>query len=107
MTNLYQQYQTLINELFTHEYHVPDPELMTMLAVIPSIRNSTTLLTGTYGTGKTTLIEGFAKRFFVENGEKSLGRVRCHQELMDTDTLYSVSFTDPDAPVKSRELLYK
>jgi len=107
MTNLYQQYQTLINELFRYDYHIPDFELIPMLAVIPAIKNGTTLLTGTYGTGKTTLIEGFSERFFVDDGEKSLGRVRCHQELMDTDTLYSVSFSDPDAPVKPRELLYK
>jgi len=86
---------------------VPDPSLIPILSVIPAIRNGTTLLTGTYGTGKTTLIDAYARRFFVDEGKPSIGKVRCHQELMDTDTLYSVSFSNPDAPVQPRELLYK
>ncbi len=107
MNQINQRYKQLMQEIFSHEYHVPDQALIPMLSVIPAIKNGTTLLTGTYGTGKTTLIDAYARRFFVDNGEPSLGRVRCHQELMDTDTLYAVSFSDPDAPVTPRELLYK
>ncbi|MDQ6999153.1 MAG: AAA family ATPase [Mariprofundus sp.] len=107
MTDITQQYKQHMQELFTYEYHLPDTSLMPMLSVIPAIRNGTTLLTGTYGTGKTTLIDAYARRFFVDAGEPSLGRVRCHQELMDTDTLYAVSFSNPDAPVTPRALLYK
>jgi len=101
------QYKNLMSELFTNEYHLSDPGLIPMLSVIPAIKNGSTLLTGTYGTGKTTLVEGYARRFFVDDGEPSLGRVRCHQELMDTDTLYAVSFSNPDSPVKPRDLLHK
>ena len=101
------QYRQLMQEIFACEYHLPDASLEPVLSVIPAIRNGTTLLTGTYGTGKTTLIDAYAKRFFVDNGEPSLGKVRCHQELMDTDTLYAVSFANPDAPVTPRALLYK
>lgn len=107
MNSFRQRYQALIRELFDSEYHIPSSELIPMLSVIPAIRNGTTLLTGTYGTGKTTLVEGYAKRFFVDDGEASLGHVRCHQELMDTDTLYAVSFSNLDAPVRPRSLLNK
>jgi len=103
----YQQYKKLMDELFSHEFHLSDPSLIPILSVIPAIKNGTTLLTGTYGTGKTTLIDGYARRFFVDDGKPNIGKVRCHQELMDTDTLYAISFADPDAPVKARELLYK
>ena len=107
MTIIDIRYKQLMSELFTHEYHLSAPSLLPMLSVIPAIRNGTTLLTGTYGTGKTTLIDAYARYFFVDDGVPSLGKVRCHQELMDTDTLYSISFSDPDAPVVPRSLLYK
>lgn len=107
MSKTNKRYKQLMTNLFSHEYHLSDPSLLPMLSVIPAIRNGTTLLTGTYGTGKTTLIDAYARRFFVDDGEPSLGKVRCHQELMDTDTLYSISFSDPDAPVVPRALLYK
>jgi len=107
MTQINQRYKQHMRDILRHEYHVPDASLIPMLSVIPAIRNGTTLLTGTYGTGKTTLVEAYARRFFVDNGERSLGRVRCHQELMDTDTLYAVSFANPDAPVTARKFLYK
>lgn len=100
-----QRYMRLLNEVFAYEYHVPDPSLAPVLSAVPLIKNGVTLLTGTYGTGKTTLVEALARRLFVDDGSPSLGRIRCHQELMDTDTLYSISFANPDAPAKPRKFL--
>ncbi len=105
MDRIKRKYHQLMNELFSQEFHIPSPELEPVLSVIPAIRNGSTLLTGIYGTGKTTLVEGYAKRFFVDHGAPNLGKVRCHQELMDTDTLYMISFSSPDAPVAPRQLL--
>jgi len=107
MNKATQRYKKLMQEIFAYEYHIPDPSLTPILSVIPVIRNGTTLLTGTYGTGKTTLIDAYARRFFVDDGKPSMGKVRCHQELMDTDTLYAVSFAHPDDPVQARALLRK
>jgi len=107
MTTIHAHYKSLMNELFSSEYHTTNDSLRTILSVIPAIRNGTTLFTGTYGTGKTTLVEAYARRLFVDAGKTSLGKVRCHQELMDTDTLYTVRFSDPDAPVTPRDLLHK
>ncbi|MDX8395863.1 MAG: hypothetical protein R8K22_05570 [Mariprofundaceae bacterium] len=68
MNQINQRYRQLMQNIFIHEYHTPDVTLIPMLSVIPAIRNGTTLLTGTYGTGKTTLINAYASRVFVDNG---------------------------------------
>lgn len=99
------RYRALINDTYNSDFQLPDPSLGPVLSAIPAIRNASVILTGIYGTGKTTLVEAWARRFFVDNGQPSLARMRCHQELMDTDTLYLLSFERPDAPVKPRAML--
>ncbi|MEM3737462.1 MAG: MoxR family ATPase [Candidatus Bathyarchaeia archaeon] len=49
-------------------------------------RDSKTLLSGGYGTGKTTFIEIAAKMFYSND----LGIVRCHQELTTFDILWAL-----------------
>ena len=53
------------------------------------IRNSKTLLSGGYGSGKNTFVEIAAKTFFGDD----LGVVRCHQELTTFDILWNISIT--------------
>lgn len=57
------------------------------LSCILIIRNSKTLLTGGYGSGKNTFVEIAARTFFGTD----LAIVRCHQELTTLDILWNVN----------------
>lgn len=63
-----------------------DDETRRVLSCSLICRNSKTLLSGGYGSGKTTFIEMAAKMFFGEN----VGIIRCHQELTTFDIMWNI-----------------
>jgi len=92
MNDLRQRYRTLMEDAVLHAFSMPDPERRRIIAAVPALRNATVELTGTYGTGKTTLVNAVSRHFFVDADGPSLAIVRCYQELMDTDVLFHVDF---------------
>lgn len=63
-----------------------DDETRRVLSCVLISRNSKTLLSGGYGSGKNTFVEMAAKMFFGDN----VGLVRCHQELTTFDILWNL-----------------
>lgn len=63
-----------------------DAETRRILSCALVARNSKTLLSGGYGSGKNTFVEMAAKMFFGN----SVGLVRCHQELTTFDILWNL-----------------
>ncbi len=107
MNSLLSNYQKRMQYIFDHHFHACQDDFAQILSVIPAMKNINVLLTGTYGTGKTTFVEALAKYFFAEKNKPSIARVRCHQELTDLDVLYAIKFSDLDAPVTPRAILNK
>jgi len=107
MSTLLKKYKTCMKHIFLSRFHVAQEELIPVLSVIPAMKNASILLTGTYGTGKTTFVEALAEHFFVDNKKPNIARIRCHQDLSDIEVLYTIKFSEPDAPVIARDLLKK
>lgn len=85
------------------QYQTSDPELRTLVACVLLVRNSTTLLYGLYGTGKTQLVHLLRKVFFdgkagrttspaptraFQEDPQEFGHVACTQDLTPMDTLF-------------------
>lgn len=97
---LQEKYRASMSEVF-EQFQTSNPVLPSIIAASCVLKNGAVLLTGTYGTGKSTLSEALAKRLFLSNNTTSYQRINCYQELMDTDVLYRVDFrTDEISPRK-------
>lgn len=105
MNTLRRHYQRLTEDLFSKDYFPPDPDVATAMSILPLIPKGSFLLTGAKGTGKSTYVAACARRFFVDDEESSMARVNCHQELMDSNVLYRISYKNPDTPPQPRNIL--
>jgi len=80
--------QTGREHLFTI-YQLPDPEMRRCLFATLLVKNALTLLSGTYGTGKTQFVHLVRKIFFSDgNGHSHYDFETCHQDLTAFDVLY-------------------
>lgn len=108
MTELYYRYLSLLDDLFERDFVPANETLKRAISISPLIRNGAILLTGSRGTGKSSLVTALSRRLFVDRDRQpSLARVNCHQELIDTNVLYRVCFQNPDLAPKPRALLRK
>lgn len=82
-----EDYMRGIEDVF--DLFLSDEDVKRFLTCALIIRNSKTLLSGGYGSGKNTFVEIAAKTFFGDD----LGVVRCHQELTTFDILWNISIT--------------
>jgi MoxR-like ATPase len=73
-------------------YQAPSVEMRTLIACAMLVRDSTTLLTGIYGTGKTQLVRLLSRVFFgrADGRGSDLGQISCTQDLTPLDTLFSL-----------------
>ncbi len=102
---LLERFKVLQADLFSRDYFIPSHELEPILTAMPLVRNGVFLLTGATGTGKSTLVSSYARRFFFSGTQPSLAKVVCHAELLDTDVLYRVPFSNPDGDAIPRAML--
>lgn len=79
-------------------FQVPDSGLRQALFAGLLVENSVTLLSGTYGTGKTQFVNLVKKIFFSDGqGGYSFDYETCHQELTAFDVLYHLDLADLQA----------
>ena len=89
--NHYESYRRGLRQVFSL-FQAPEPATKNLVSLALLVRDSTTLLSGMYGTGKTQLIHLLHKTFFHDAGRerKELGYVTCTQELTPMDVLFSI-----------------
>ena len=85
-------------------FQMPDPNLKQAMCAAILVKNSTTLLSGTYGTGKTQFIQLIRKVFFSDGEDSYLYDYEtCHQELTAFDVLYHLDLAELQ---KGREVVH-
>lgn len=76
-------------------FQMPDPAMRRALFASILVENSVTLLSGTYGTGKTQLVQLIKSIFFRDgNGGHMFDYETCHQELTAFDVLYHLDLAE-------------
>jgi len=87
----YEAYLSGLRQVFSL-FQAPDTATKNLVSLALLVRDSTTLLKGMYGTGKTQLIHLLHKTFFhhASKDGRELGYVTCTQELTPMDVLFSI-----------------
>jgi MoxR-like ATPase len=103
---MFEQHETYLKglDLVFNRYQMPSEEMKTLIATVLLVRNSTTLLNGISGTGKTALACLIEKVFFSnrEAPESDFGYVSCTQDLTPMDLLFMI---DLGALMKGNEVV--
>jgi len=88
---LSQQFRRGLARLFS-VFQAPDAATSNALACSLLVQDATTLLSGTYGSGKTLFVQLARHTFFAPNGDgiPDFGWVACTQDLTPMDTLFSI-----------------
>lgn len=83
------QYLQGINCVFT-QFQPPTKEVQTLLTHVLLARNTSTLIKGPCGTGKTRLVQTIAQTLFFnsELNEPDFGQVSCSQDKTPSDVIY-------------------
>lgn len=73
-------------------FQAPSPATRVALSLTLLVQDSTTLLVGLYGAGKTLFVQLVRRTFFAPNGDgvPDFGWVACTQDLTPMDTLFSL-----------------
>jgi len=80
---------------YLFEFYQAEAETQTSISSAILVKNSITLLNGTYGTGKTQLVNLIKRLFFnSESGEYDYDYETCHQDLTAVDVLYHLDLAE-------------